>query len=1132
MLRRPSLPAYAELCCRSNFGFLTGASHPEELIGRARDLRYAALAIADECSLAGSVRAHLEAERLKFKTIVATQLQLHRQPPPMPVLAAAAEGPGADTREDTDLDADPADIAARAIAAAAAGSRRAPVLRRPAPAASSSAPAAASPPPFPFPSPPPGPRLALLAINRQGYNALVQWITLARQRAPKGQYLALVSDVEGQVPEAPALAGMPGCFALLMPPTRLITLEQPFETLYHQALWLKTWFGLDRAALAITCRLGPHDAQLVDIVQRVSALTGLRIVATSDAAMHLRSRKPLLDALTATRLKCRVADAGFALEANAEAYLQSRLRLSQLYRPEWLEATVDIAERCTFSLAELRYEYPREIVPAGHTPTSWLRRLTEEGAARRYPQGVPAEVRGRIEHELALIGQLQYEAYFLTVADIVQWARAQGILCQGRGSAANSAVCYCLEVTAVNPDEQKMLLFERFISAERNEPPDIDIDFEHQRREEVIQYIYRKYGRERAALTGVVICYRPRSALRDIGRALGFDLDRIEAVSKGQHWFDGRHISPERLRENGFDPEAPLCKLWIELTMQLIGFPRHLSQHPGGFVIARDSLAQLVPVENAAMEGRSVIQWDKDDLDALRLIKVDILALGMLSALRRALQMVSAKRGVPLDLHQIPQGDRPSYAMLSRGDSVGTFQVESRAQMSMLPRLKPDNFYDLVIEVAIVRPGPIQGGMVHPYLKRRSGEEPVDYPSAEVKKALERTLGVPIFQEQVMQLAILAADFTPGEADQLRRAMAAWKRKGGLGPFHERLVGRMVEKGYERDYAERIFKQIEGFGEYGFPESHAASFALLVYASAWLKCHHPDAFLAALLNSQPMGFYAPAQLVRDAREHGVTVLPVCVLKSEWDSTLEGDTPAGGGPLLQPVRLGFSRIGGFREDAAQRLVAARAEAPFASPEDLARRAQLDAHQMALLAQADALAPLSGHRHQAAWLVAGVDTRATALLRGTRTHEPPAALPAPDAGTTVLADYRATGLSLTQHPVALLRQQLATFKVLPASVLRGFPSGRLARASGLVTHRQRPETAKGVIFVTLEDETGAVNVIVWPQVAEQQRQPLLASRLLTVYGIWQNENGVQHLVARKLVDHTPLLQGLATRSRDFR
>ncbi|MDE2613310.1 MAG: error-prone DNA polymerase, partial [Burkholderiales bacterium] len=719
----------------------------------------------------------------------------------------------------------------------------------------------------------------------------------------------------------------------------------------------------------------------------------------------------------------------------------------------------------------------------------------------------------------------------------------QGILCQGRGSAANSAVCYCLGVTEVDP-ARMTLLFERFVSAERNEPPDIDIDFEHQRREEVIQYVYRKYGRHRAALTAVVVSYRPRSALRDMGRALGIDLDRIDAVAKSQHWFDGRSIQPERLAENGFDPESPLAKLWVELTATLIGFPRHLSQHPGGFVIARDDLAQIVPVENAAMEGRSVIQWDKDDLDVLGLLKVDLLALGMLTAIGRALAFVARKKGLAeFRMQDVPAEDAATYEMLCRGDSVGTFQVESRAQMSMLPRLAPRTFYDLVIEVAIVRPGPIQGGMVHPYLRRRAGEEAVEYPSEEVKQALERTLGVPIFQEQVMQLAILAADFTPGEADQLRRAMAAWKRKGGLGPFHERLVGRMVAKGYTPEYAERIFKQIEGFGEYGFPESHAASFALLVYVSAWLKRHHPDAFLAALLNSQPMGFYAPAQLVRDAREHGVEVRPVDVVASECDSALEAVLPplslAGEGrgeglatPPPWPVRLGLNRIAGLDEDAATRIVAARGDAPFDSVEDLARRARLDAHALALLARADALKPLTGHRHQAAWGVAGIDTRATAMLERTRTHEAAAELPEPDAAQGVLADYQATGLSLAQHPVALLRDELAAFKVQPAAVLRSYPSGRLARASGIVTHRQRPETAKGVVFVTLEDETGAVNVIVWPQVVERQRKALLASTLLTVYGVWQAEGEVRHLIARRLVDHSALLQGLATKSRNFR
>ena len=1148
-------------------------------MARAKALRYAALALTDECSLAGVVRAHAEAERLGLPLIVGAQMRLA-----VPPAGGGAKGGATDAARvvASGVVNGAASGVVNAAANGAAKVRNAPARKTAGASAGQAVPSSAirsattpaqaqaqTPTPSalplsflpslpsaagPAPGPAPGPRLTLLALSRRGYGNLSQWITLARRRAPKGEYLAYASDLEGRVPHLPTLAGLPDCLALLHVDAALLAAGTPFETLLAQALWLKTWFGSaadadhrGRAALALARHLGPHDALLVATAQHVAALTGLPIVAVGDVLMHARSRKPLQDALTATRLRCTVAEAGFALEPNAEAHLRSRARLAQLFRPEWMEAAVALAARCAFSLNELRYEYPREIVPEGHTPASWLRQLTDEGAARRFahlPGGTPPAVRATLEHELALIAQLKYEPYFLTVADLVAWARSQGILCQGRGSAANSAVCYCLGVTEVDP-ARMTLLFERFVSAERNEPPDIDIDFEHQRREEVIQYVYRKYGRHRAALTAVVISYRPRSALRDMGRALGIDLDRIDAVAKSQHWFDGRRIQPERLAENGFDPESPLCKLWIELTTQLIGFPRHLSQHPGGFVIARDDLAQLVPVENAAMEGRSVIQWDKDDLDALGLLKVDLLALGMLSAIRRALDLVAVKKGLPeFRMQDVPSEDEATYAMLCRGDSVGTFQVESRAQMSMLPRLKPRNFYDLVIEVAIVRPGPIQGGMVHPYLRRRSGEEPVEYPSDEVRQALERTLGVPIFQEQVMQLAILAADFTPGEADSLRRAMAAWKRKGGLGPFHERLVGRMVAKGYSQEYAERIFKQIEGFGEYGFPESHAASFALLVYVSAWLKCHHPDAFLAALLNSQPMGFYAPAQLVRDAREHGVEVRPVDVLKSaaqsglEFDraplpGALEGDAPEpASAPALVPVRLGLDRIAGLSAEAAARIVAARTERPFDGTEDLARRAQLDAHALALLAQADALAPLTGHRHEAAWSVAGIDTRATAMLSRTRTHEAAADLAAPDAAATVLADYRSTGLSLAQHPVALLRDELAAFKVQPAAVLRGYPSGRLARASGLVTHRQRPETAKGVVFVTLEDETGAVNVIVWPQVAEVQRRALLASTLLTVYGVWQAEGEVRHLVARRLVDHSALLQGLATRSRDFR
>ncbi|HEY2189574.1 MAG TPA: error-prone DNA polymerase, partial [Caldimonas sp.] len=747
------LPRYAELHCKSNFSFLTGASHPEELVERAVALGYGALAITDECSLAGVVRAHLEAKAQQLHLVIGSEMRL--------VLPGSSGTPHA--------------------------------------------------------------RLVVLAQTRRGYGNLSHWITVARRRAEKGSYIAHPGDVEGKVPNAPMLAGLPECLALLVP-----SVAQPFEDVFAHAMWLKTWFQ-GRAAIAVELLHRAGDDDLVDTVVRVAQFTSLPIVAAGDVLMHVRSRKPLQDTLTATRLAKPVAECGFALEPNAEQHLRSRGRLAALYQPEWLENTMVLAGRCSFSLGELKYEYPQEIVPSGETPVSHLRKLVEAGVPKRFPDGLPEEYRQSIESELAVIAELAYEAYFLTVADIVAWARAQGILCQGRGSAANSLVCYCLFVTEVDP-RRATLLFGRFISVERNEPPDIDIDFEHQRREEVIQYIYRKYGRHRAALTAVVISYRPRSALRDVGRALGIDLQRIEAVSKSHHWFDGRGIAPERLRESGFDPDAPIVQLWMELTAQLISFPRHLSQHPGGFVIAKGRMAELVPVENAAMPDRSVIQWDKDDLDALGLLKVDILAIGMLSAIRRSLAHIAAKIGrATFEMHDIPDGDVPTYDMICRADTVGVFQIESRAQMSMLPRLQPRCYYDLVVEVAIVRPGPIQGGMVHPYLKNRTlADDEVDCPD-ELKPALLRTKGVPIFQEQVMQIAMLAADFSAGEADALRRAMAAWKRRGGLSPFHKRLVGRMVEKGYPVEYAERIFKQIQGFGEYGFPESHAAGFALLAY---------------------------------------------------------------------------------------------------------------------------------------------------------------------------------------------------------------------------------------------------------------------------------------------------------------
>jgi error-prone DNA polymerase len=886
------LPSYAELVCRSNYSFLNGASHPEELVARAQALRYAALAITDECSLAGVVRAHVQARQDGLPLIVGTLMQLQ----------------------------------------------------------------AGTPAPDAAPTPPTGPQLAVLAMSRRGYGNLAQWITVARRRAPKGEYIALMSDVEGRVPAAPMLAGLPDCLALLVVGAARVApgAGDLFETLFAHTVWLKTWFG-DRAALGLALHLGPHDALLLEAAQRVSGLTGVPIAAVGDVRMHARSRKPLLDVLTATHHRCTVAEAGHRLQPNAEAHLRPRQRLALLYRPEWLAHTLVLAGRCAFSLAELKYEYPREITPDGHTPTTWLRELTEAGVRDRFPQGLPPAVRAMIEHELALIAQLGYEPYFLTVSDLVRWARSQGILCQGRGSAANSAVCYCLGVTAVDP-ARSTLLFERFISAERNEPPDIDIDFEHQRREEVIQYIYRKYGRHRAALTGVVISYRPRSALRDVGRALGFDLDRIAAVAKSQHWFDGRSIQAERLRENGFDPDAPLCRLWVELTAQLIGFPRHLSQHPGGFVIARDDLARLVPVENAAMENRSVIQWDKDDLDALGLLKVDVLALGMLSAIKRALQLVSDKLGHPLELHQIPPEDKPSYEMLCRGDSVGTFQVESRAQMSMLPRLQPRCFYDLVIEVAIVRPGPIQGGMVHPYLRRRNGR---------------RAGGLPQRRSAPGAGAHAGRAHLPGTGDaaghpggrlHARRSRSAAPRDGGVeaqgrpGPL-SRTPGRPhggqgLRAGVCRTHlqADPGLRRIRLSRKATPPvlrcwSMPAPGSSATTRMRFWLPCS----------TASRWAFTRPRNWCATRASTAWRCVPVDVNRSVWDCTLE-DGPAA----LKAVRLGFNRISGLPQEAADRIVAARAESPFASAEDLARRAALDTQQLEWLAQADALRFLSAPR----------------------------------------------------------------------------------------------------------------------------------------------------------------------------
>jgi error-prone DNA polymerase len=834
-----------------------------------------------------------------------------------------------------------------------------------------------------------------------------------------------------------------------------------------------------------------------------------------------------------------------------------------------------------------------EAVLPGQTPAQTLRQYTEEGAIERYPAGVPPSVRAVLEKELALITELRYEMYFLTVHDLVRFARSRDILCQGRGSAANSVVCYCLGVTAVSP-ELTSLLFERFISRERDEPPDIDVDFEHQRREEVIQYIYKKYGRERAAITAVVASYRPRSALRDMGRALDIPEALIAAMAKEHPGMYSREVLVERLeaaiarvcgntdtavaQEKAIGtaaipsagaipfklPPPRRLQLWLDLACQLQRFPRHLSQHVGGFVLTQGPLTRLVPVENASMKDRSVIQWDKDDLDAVGLLKVDVLALGMLSAIRRCLALISQWRGKPMGMYDIPSEDPAVYAMISRADTVGVFQIESRAQMSMLPRLRPETFYDLVVEVAIVRPGPIQGGMVHPYLKARALHKAsanpdglvLEYPA--LKEALGRTHGVPIFQEQVMQIAMLAANFSAGEADALRRSMAAWKRKGGVHKFHERLVGGMLKNGYTPEFAERLFKQIEGFGEYGFPESHAASFALLVYVSCWLKWFEPACFLAAMLNSQPLGFYGPAQLVQDAQRHGVQVRAVDVCHSDWDCTLEvPDTlaedrqreglrqptgqPSAASTLVhrsadrapQPaVRLGLRMVGGLSQAVAERIATERGLASFTSTQDLALRCQLDVGDLRALASADALQSLSGHRRQQVWEASALRL-APALLQGVPIEEEALLLDAAEEGEEVVFDYAAVGLSLRRHPLELLRAQLAPKRLLTAAQMREYPSGRLVRACGIVTMRQQPQTAKGVVFVTLEDETGSVNVIVWKAVKEQFREALYRARLMAVFGIWQrDETGkVCHVVAKRLVDLTALLGDLSTVSRDF-
>ena len=1022
----------AELQVTSNFSFLRGASHPEELVEQAHALGYRALALTDRNTLAGVVRAYHAARETDLRFIAGARLDL--------------------------VD---------------------------------------------------GPSLLCLPVSRKGYGRLARLITRGRRRAPKGECRLLRADVVEAAGEQ---------IFIVLPP------EVPGPGFAGRLAWYRKRLQAP-LYLAATHGHRGNDARRLATLASLSEAERVPLAATGDVHQHLPERRRLHDLLTCIRERCTIDSAGWRLDANAERHLKSPAEMAALFRdhPGALANAAEIAERCRFSLGELRYEYPEEVVGEGRTPQQELEILTWEGAARRYPEGVPSKVRATLEHELALIGELEYAPYFLTVADIVRTARGMGILCQGRGSAANSAVCYCLEITSVDPDRID-LLFERFISAERGEVPDIDVDFEHDRREEVIQYIYRKYGRERAGLAATVVTYRVRSALRDTGRAMGLSKDTVDRLlSMASVW--SKPVGEERAREEGFDPADRRLRLTLELARELYGFPRHLSQHTGGFVISRQPLCEIVPIENAAMEDRTVIEWNKDDLEALGLIKVDVLGLGMLSCIRRSFELLEGHYGIRHTLGDVPAEDPGVYEMIQRADTVGVFQIESRAQMAMLPRLKPATFYDLVIEVAIVRPGPIQGDMVHPYLRRRRGVEPVWYPSEELREVLGKTLGVPLFQEQAMKIAIVGAGFSPAEADQLRRAMASFRNYGTIHRFRDKFVEGMVGRGYERDFAERCFKQIEGFGDYGFPESHAASFALLVYISSWLKHHYPDVFACALLNSQPMGFYAPAQIVGDARKHGVEVRPVDVNHSVWDCTLEPPPPR---PAL---RLGLRQIRGLREEDAARIVGAR-EGGYRSPADLWRRAGISPAILVRLARADAFTSTGLDRRQAAWAISSLDRAGPLpLFDSPDGGAPPRlepALPAMTAGEQVVADYRTTGLSLKQHPTALLRERLAGRGVRPASHLEELPAGARVTVAGIVLCRQRPGTAGKIVFVTLEDETGTANLVVFPSVQERCRRGLLTARLMICHGRLEKEQGVVHVIANRIHSLNDWLDSLAGKS----
>ncbi|WP_428818836.1 error-prone DNA polymerase [Microbulbifer sp. MCCC 1A16149] len=1015
---------YAELFCQSNFSFLQGASHPQELVSTADQLGYSAIAITDECSMAGVVRAYAELEKLRA---TGSRLQL------------------------------------------ICGSLfRLPQDRQ---------------------------ELVLLAPDKTAYSEICQLISTSRLRAEKGQYQTFLQDIIRFCRHALCL-WLPGDATLEIPAV------------------LKQHFG-KRLYIALNHQLLPGENRQLQRLLAFAESQQLPIVATNAVLMHNRSRKPLQDVLNANFHNCTLEQLGYRLQQNAERYLRTLPEIAALYPQDAIQNTLKISSECTFSLRELQYQYPSEVLAAGKGASEYLRELVETGSAKRWPQGPQAHIRQQIETELALIAELKYEHYFLTIYDIVQHARDQHILYQGRGSAANSVVCYCLFITEIDPHKIG-LLFERFISRERNEPPDIDVDFEHERREEIIQYIYRKYGRERAGLAATKITYRFKSALRDIGKALGLGAATIERLQAGRAWWDTLEDFPQQMQRAGIPADGTAGRMLPTLLEQIYGFPRHLSQHVGGFVITEQPLSQLVPIENAAMDERTIVQWDKEDIEDLKLMKVDILALGMLTALRKSLTYM-ALYGQRIQLRDIPTEDPHVYRMMCKADTVGVFQIESRAQMSMLPRLQPSTFYELVIEIAIVRPGPIQGGMVHPYLRRKQKQEPVRYPHENLRPVLERTLGVPIFQEQVIKLSMVAAGFSGGQADALRRAMASWGKNGNLLQFKEKLVNGMLQNGYPRNLAEQLFEQMKGFGSYGFPESHSASFALLAYFSAWIKYHHPAAFYCGLLNSQPMGFYAPAQLVYDAQRHNVKILPLDVNHSGWHHSLvisekkdgNGQSDAAASPA---IRLGMRLIKGLAEESVDAIETERVQGNFQSLEEFARRVDIPSQQSAILAHANCFYSIAENRFQSTW---------QALNRQLEQATPVQHQPETSQEDNIYSDYQSTGLTLREHPIMLLRKQRRFSNLTRACDLEGLSDGDRIKVLGLVTCRQRPGSAAGVLFLTLEDETGVINVVLWKQTQERYRAEILRGKILLIEGnlqisrdAQQQKYAVIHLIGKKL------------------